>query len=762
MAQGPSWAGRRMPRIEDPKLIRGQGAFLDDLALPGALHLVVVRSPHAHARVLGVDPAKATQQPGVVAVLTAADLDIDAVPAEVPRGANPALHPPLARDVVRYVGQPVAAVLAASRPAAEDATNAVEVAYEPLDALVDPLEAVEDRSLVHPDLATNVAYRRRIRAGDPDAAFARPHRVIRQRIRSQRVAGIPMETRGTAAAWDGSRGTLTVWSSTQVPHDLRDTLAEVLDLPTTRVRVIAPDVGGGFGVKLNVYPEDVLVAALAQRFGRPVKWVETRRESLVATAHGRDQVCDLEVACDRRGKVLALRARIVADVGAYLLTTTAEVPTLTLRMLQGPYSIRNIDAEVVEVYTHKTPTGAYRGAGRPEATYYLERAMDLVAAELGFDPAEVRGRNLLPKSAFPYRAATRLRYDSGDYRRALDMLLERADYARLREEQRRARQAGRYVGIGLSTYVEVCAFGWERATVRVGPDGSAVVYTGTSPHGQGAASAFAQIVADRLGIPPDRVQIVHGDTLAVPTGMGTGGSRTLVVGGSAILRAADRVRKKMLRIAAHVLEASVRDLEVRDGAIAVRGVPDRVLSVAEVAELAHSTRRWFPGSEPGLEESATFSIGDSTFPFGAHLCVVEVDPGTGQVGVLRYVSVDDCGVVMNPLLVEGQIHGGIVQAMGQALFEEVAYDAGGQPLQLTLAEYPVPRAAHVPPIETHRTVTPSPTNPLGAKGVGEAGTIGGTPAFVNAVVDALAPFGIRHLDMPLRPERIWRALRQTQ
>lgn len=758
MQQGPSWTGRRMPRIEDPKLIRGQGAFLDDVSLPGLLHLVVVRSPHAHARILDVDTSRAAAFSGVTSVITAGDVDAGPVPADVPRGAKAALHPPLARDVVCYVGQPVAAALAQTRPAAEDAAHAVEVAYEALDPVIDPLESLEDRLVVHPDLRTNTAYRRRTRGGDTDAAFTSAYRIVRQRIRNQRVAAIPMEARGTAAAWDGTLGTLTVWSSTQVPHDLRDVLAEVLGLPTNRVRVVAPDVGGGFGVKLNVYPEDVLVATLAQKLGRPVKWVESRRESLVATAHGRDQICDLEVACDRRGRVLALRARIVADVGAYMVTTTAEVPTLTPVMLQGPYSIRNLDAELIEVYTHKTPTGAYRGAGRPEATFYLERAMDLVAAEVGLDPVEVRRRNLLHKSAFPHKAITGVRYDSGDYHRALDLLLERAGYADLREEQRRGRETRRYVGIGLSTYVEICTFGWERARVRVAPDGSAVVFTGTSPHGQGGASAFAQIVADRLGIPPDRVQVVHGDTLAVPSGMGTGGSRTLVVGGSAILRAAHKVRKKMLRLAAHMLEVSTKDVEVRDGAIGVRGVPDRALAIAEVAAAAHRPRRLPAGLEPGLEESATFVIRESTFPFGAHLCAVEVDPETGEVRVLRYVSVDDCGTVINPLLVEGQIHGGIAQAMGQALLEEVAYNRGGQPLQITLADYPIPRASHVPRVETYRTVTPSPTNPLGAKGVGEAGTIGGTPAFANAVIDALAPFGVRHLDMPLRPERIWRSI----
>ncbi|MDR7395262.1 MAG: molybdopterin-dependent oxidoreductase, partial [Armatimonadota bacterium] len=449
------------------------------------------------------------------------------------------------------------------------------------------------------------------------------------------------------------------------------------------------------------------------------------------------------------------------DIGAYTLSTTVDIPALTVRVLTGPYAIEHVQAEVVEVYTHKTPTGAYRGAGRPEATFYLERLMDLVAAELGLDPAVVRRRNLLPKSAFPYKAPTGARYDTGDYRRALRVLLDRAGYAELRRRQAEERARGRYLGIGLSCYVEVCTYGWETARVRVAPDGSAVVLTGTSPHGQGGATGLAQIVADRLGIPPDRVHVISGDTLAIPSGMGTAGSRTLVVGGSAVLRAAEKVRRKMLRVAAHLLEASPRDVELRDGKVAVRG-SDRAVTVEEVAEAAYQANRLPSGLSPGLDEEGSFVVEQATAPFGAHLCVVEVDPETGQVRVLRYVSVDDCGVVVNPLLVEGQIQGGIVQAMGQALMEEVVYDAAGQPLTVTLADYPVPRAAHAPAVEMHRTVTPSPTNPLGAKGVGEAGTIGATPAFANAVLDALRPFGVRHLDTPLRAERIWRAVRESQ
>ena len=756
------WVGRRVRRIEDPKLVRGQGAYLDDVPAEGVLHVALVRSPHPHARVVRVDGTAARSVAGVVGVFSGPDLGVGRVPVAGLRGAKVAPHPVLAVGVVRYVGEPVAAVVAESRAAAEDGAAAVAVSYEPLPAVADPLEAAGDASLVHPDLGTNVAYRRTTRAGDPDGAFTSAYRVVRQSIRQQRLAAVPMEGRGVLAAWDGARGLLTVWSSTQVPHDLRDTLAEALDLPANQVRVVAPDVGGGFGVKLNTYPEDVLVAHLARRLGRPVKWVESRRESLLATVHGRSQVGEVEVACDRRGRVLALRARLVADIGAYALSTTLEVPTLTARVLTGPYAIQHLQAEVVEVYTHRTPTGAYRGAGRPEATFYLERMMDLVAAELGLDPAEVRRRNLLRKSAFPYKTPGSARYDSGDFLRALRVLLDRAGYSALRREQERARAEGRYLGIGLSVYVEVCAFGWEAAKVRVLPDGSATVLTGTSPHGQGDATGFAQIVADRLGIPPERVEVVHGDTLVVPSGQGTAGSRTLVVGGSAVLRAAEKVRRKMFRIAAHLLEASVRDLELRDGRIAVRGVPDRAVPVAEVAAAAYRPGRLPDGLSPGLEEEGTFTVQQATSPFGAHLCVVEVDPDTGQVRVVRYVAVDDCGVVVNPLLVEGQIHGGVAQALGQALLEEVAYDGTAQPLTTTLADYPVPRAAHLPRLELHRTVTPSPTNPLGAKGVGEAGTIGATPAFANAVLDALRPFGVRHLDTPLHPERVWRAIQQAR
>lgn len=761
MAEQTLWTGRRV-RVEDPKLLQGRGTYVDDLAPEGTLHVAVVRSPHPHARVVRVDVQRAQSSPGVVAVVTAQDLPVRGVPAEGLRGAKLAVHPVLAAEVVRYVGEPVAAVVATSRAQAEDAALLVDVQYEPLEPVTDPFRALEGAPFVHPELGTNVVYRRQVRAGDPDAALAQAHRIVRATIRQQRVAGIPMEPRGVLAAWDGARGMLTVWSSTQVPHDLRDALAEALGLPVNRVRVVAPDVGGGFGVKLNTYPEEILVALLCRQLHRPVKWVQTRREDLLSTAQGRSQVGEFEVACDPQGRVLALRARLVADVGAYTLSTTVDVPTLTVRVLTGPYAIQNVQAEVVEVFTHKTPTGAYRGAGRPEATFYLERLMDLVAAELNLDPAVVRRRNLLPKSAFPYRAPTGARYDSGDYRKALRVLLERAGYRELRREQARARAEGRYLGIGLSCYVEVCTFGWETARVRVLPDGSAVVLTGTSPHGQGGATGLAQVVADRLGIPPDRVEVVHGDTLTVPTGMGTAGSRTLVVGGSAALRAAEKVRRKMFRVAARLLEASPRDLELRDGRIAVRGTPDRAVTVAEVAEAAYQAGRLPDGLSPGLEEEGTFVVEQATAPFGAHLCVVEVDPETGQVRVLRYVSVDDCGVVVNPLLVEGQIQGGIVQAMGQALLEEVVYDPSGQPLTTTLADYPVPRAVDAPAVEMHRTVTPSPTNPLGAKGVGEAGTIGATPAFVNAVVDALRPFGVRHLDTSLRPERIWRAIQQAR
>jgi carbon-monoxide dehydrogenase large subunit len=761
------YIGARIKRIEDPKLIRGEGAFLDDLALPGTLHAVFVRSPHGHARIRSIDLSRARSHPRVVGAFAAADLpDIQKPLPVIPvDGMRAGWHLPLASGTVRYVGEPVAVVVAEDLYSARDAAELVEVVYDPLPAVVDLEKAAAGPPFVHDELGTNVAFTRTVERGDVDAAFRRAAVVVTQRMVNHRVAPVSMEPRGTLALYDGStgQGILTVWTSTQEAHAIRDGLSQVLGLPAQRIRVVTPDVGGGFGSKLNTYPEDAVVAHLARRLRRPVKWVETRRENLLTTTHGRSQVIGLEVAADREGRVLGLRCRILADLGAALVYTTAIVPTLTPLMIQGPYDIPVLRCELVALYTNTCPTGAYRGAGRPEATYYLERMMDLVADATGVDPAEVRRRNFIPPDRFPYKAASGAEYDSGEYAKALDEALRLADYPRLRREQDAARKEGRLLGVGLSSYVEICGFGpWELGTVRVNKDASATIVTGTSPHGQGDDTGFAQIVAELLTIPLDRITVVHGDTLLVQYGGGTSGSRSMALGGSAVYVAAQQVREQILGIAATMLEASKADLVLEDGRVAVRGAPGRAVTLAEVAAAAYDGEHLPEGQDPGLEATCRFTSQGTTFPFGTHVCVVEVDPETGSVRVVRYVAVDDCGRVINPLLVDGQVHGGIVQGASQALLESVVYDENGQLLTGTLAEYGIPTAHFMPRMERGVSVTPTPRNPLGAKGIGEAATIGSTPAVVNAVVDALSHLGVRHIDMPLTPERVLAALRRAQ
>jgi carbon-monoxide dehydrogenase large subunit len=761
------YIGARIKRIEDPKLIRGEGAFLDDLALPGTLHAVFVRSPHGHARIRSIDLSRARSHPRVVGAFAAADLpDIQKPLPVIPvDGMRAGWHLPLASGTVRYVGEPVAVVVAEDLYSARDAAELVEVVYDPLPAVVDLEKAAAGPPFVHDELGTNVAFTRTVERGDVDAAFRRAAVVVTQRMVNHRVAPVSMEPRGTLALYDGStgQGILTVWTSTQEAHAIRDGLSQVLGLPAQRIRVVTPDVGGGFGSKLNTYPEDAVVAHLARRLRRPVKWVETRRENLLTTTHGRSQVIGLEVAADREGRVLGLRCRILADLGAALVYTTAIVPTLTPLMIQGPYDIPALRCELVALYTNTCPTGAYRGAGRPEATYYLERMMDLVADATGVDPAEVRRRNFIPPDRFPYKAASGAEYDSGEYAKALDEALRLADYPRLRREQDAARKEGRLLGVGLSSYVEICGFGpWELGTVRVNKDASATIVTGTSPHGQGDDTGFAQIVAELLTIPLDRITVVHGDTLLVQYGGGTSGSRSMALGGSAVYVAAQQVREQILGIAATMLEASKADLVLEDGRVAVRGAPGRAVTLAEVAAAAYDGEHLPEGQDPGLEATCRFTSQGTTFPFGTHVCVVEVDPETGSVRVVRYVAVDDCGRVINPLLVDGQVHGGIVQGASQALLESVVYDENGQLLTGTLAEYGIPAAHFMPRMERGVSVTPTPRNPLGAKGIGEAATIGSTPAVVNAVVDALSHLGVRHIDMPLTPERVLAALRRAQ
>lgn len=743
-----SFRGARVKRIEDPPLLSGRGKYVDDLAPAGLSHAAVVRSPHAHAKIRSI------KAPAAVDLVTARDLgDPLWLPGDI-WGSKTAVahHPALAIDRVCYVGQPVALVLAPSVSEAADAADRVRVEYEPLQAVVDPEEALRpDAPRLHPDLPSNVAYREHWRRGSPRRAFARAAVTITQRIRHQRLAPTPLETRGVLALPpQGSERTFTVWSSTQAPHELRDELMERLPLAGATVRVVAPDVGGAFGAKGNIYPEEILIPYLALRLGRPLKWVETRRENLIAMSQGRGQFADVGMAASQTGRILAVQLRVVADVGAYILATTAIVPTFTLLMAQGPYDIPSVEVELEEVYTNKVPTGAYRGAGRPEATFYLERAIDILAAELGMDPAEIRRRNFIRADQFPYRATSGVTYDSGNYTAALDRALDAADYSGWRVRQAKARQEKRHIGVGLSSYVEMATYGSDTCRLELDSGGKVTLFTGTSPHGQGTATGLAQIVADVLGVDVLDVSVIHGDTALIRDGEGTSGSRTLVVGGSAAFRAAKALRRKILQRAATMLEARVDDLTLSGGRTYVRGSPSRGISLGDVA--AASRRRQ-------IAASGRFAVGeDGTFPFGTHVAVVEIDPETGEVHMLQNVAAVDFGVVINPLLVEGQVQGGVAQAIGQALYEEVVYDASGQPLTATLLDYAIPQARMVPPVVMARTETSSPRNPLGAKGAGEAGTTGATPAVANAVLDALAPSGVRHLDMPLTPLKIWAAI----
>ncbi len=763
--------GARVKRREDPRLIAGTATYVDDIMLPGLLYLAIVRSPHAHARISALRTEQARGAPGVVAVWTGQDVAARCGPLPVgPRIREmkvPKRYPLVVDGVARHVGDPVAAVVATDPAAARDAVDLIDVEYEPLPAVVDVEAAMQPGApVIHSELGTNACFRVTY-GGTVDEAFAGADVTVSLRLVQQRLVPSAMETRGVVAQFRG--GELTIWTSTQIPHVVKTTLADVVRVPEHQVRVIAPEVGGGFGSKLDVYGEEALVASLAVALGRPVKWIETRRENFMATIHGRGQVAYVDAAAARDGAITGLRVRVLADLGAYSQLFTPGVPTNTGLMACGCYRIPHVFAEVIGAFTNLTPTDAYRGAGRPEAAFLIERAVDAVARRLQLDPAEVRRRNFIPPESFPFKTQTGATYDSGNYHRALDKALEIAGYAALRDEQRRLRPQGRYLGIGISSYVEITGVGaaaalpggsWESATVRVEPTGKVTVLTGSSPHGQGAETTFAQIVSDRLGVPVDDVVVIHGDTRAVPHGVGTFGSRNTAVGGSAVFVASDRIREKAVTIAAHLLEASPADV-AHDGArFTVRGSPQRVVSFSEIARAAYKGTKLPPGMEPGLEVTHFFATPDSVFPFGTHVCVVEVEPETGTVAVRRYIAVDDCGTILNPLLVAGQVHGGIAQGLAQALYEDAVYDEGGQLLTAGFPDYAVPKAAQVPPFELDHTVTPSPHNPLGVKGVGEAGTIGATPAVVNAVLDALAPFGVDHLDMPLTPRKIWEAIRE--
>ncbi|MEE8557634.1 MAG: xanthine dehydrogenase family protein molybdopterin-binding subunit [Myxococcota bacterium] len=778
MAVRPVMLGQPIRRKEDPRLIRGKGTYTDDIRIPGALHAAFVRSDSAAGRIVSVDASRALARGGVLAIYTFEDVrgKIGRTPCFVrPEGDRDKAHPVLADGVVRYVGQPIACVIAEDAYIARDAALEVSVRIEPRDAVVDVERAAEAGSpCVYSDLPYNHCMDSTVEGGDPEALFREADARLEFRLLNQRLAPVPMEGRAVLALWDPGLEKLTVWSSTQAPHRLKQQIAASLGVPEIRVRVIAPEVGGGFGCKLPIYPEECLLPWIARELERPIRWMETRTENLMNTTHGRDHVEKIEVAYNRDGRVLALRGGTLQNVGAYQSLFGGGIAAFTPLMLPGCYRLEGISWRVTCLYTNTIATDAYRGAGRPEAAYMIEQVMDAVARELGLDPVEVRRRNLIPKEAFPYETITGNVYDSGDYEGAIDRALELFAYERARTDQERARGNGELVGIGLSLFTEICGLGpstdalplarsgtWESATIRVEPSGNAVVLTGISPHGQGQETVFAQMVADAFGLALEDVEVVHGDTDVVQHGVGTFGSRGIAVGGAALAGAIVKVREKATRIAAHLLDTTPDQVELEGGVFTIRGA-DRKLGFRDVAEAAHLWTVAVPGEEPGLEASSFFEPSSTTFPFGAHVCQVRIDRETGEIALERYVAVDDCGNVLNPLLADGQRIGGIVQGLGQALCEEVLYDDAGQLLTATLMDYAVPRARMFPRFELAQTCTPTEVNPLGAKGLGELGTIGSTPCIVSAVLDALAPLGVRHLDMPLKPERIWRAIRGAQ
>jgi aerobic carbon-monoxide dehydrogenase large subunit len=767
--------GARIRRREDPRLITGRATYVDDVRQVNTCYAAFVRSPHGHAKITSIDVAAAKADPHVAGVWTGDDIHHahnlkSSLPVAHKMGALGLKTPPhyiLALDEVRFVGEAVAVVIADSPYTARDAAEKIVVEYEQLGVVVDPLKAEAGPPFVHEELGTNVAFSMPFKAGDPDAAFAAADVTVKQRIVNQRVAPVPIEPRSMVANWDAGMQQLTIYSATQIPHLLRTQLAVVLQLPENKIRVIAPEVGGGFGAKLNVYAEEALICWVAMQLGRPVKYIETRSECFQAMIHGRDQIDDIEVAATKDGTITALRLKITANLGAYHQLLTPVIPTLTLLMAHGCYRFENIEAEVVGVFTNTMSTDAYRGAGRPEATFFIERAIDMVALKLGLDPVAVRRKNFIANASFPHTTATGLTYDSGDYETTMDKALKLADYDGLRKQQAELRKQGRFLGIGVSTYVEVCgmgpsaampAAGWDSATIRVEPTGSITVLTGVSPHGQGEETTFAQIVADELGVPIDNVTVVHGDTDRVQYGVGTFGSRGTAVGGSALKLAIETIQAKAVKIAAHQWEANPEDVEYKDGKIGVKGDPSKSMTTPEAGFLAFMGDNLPPGLEPGLDATRRFEPPNFVFPFGTHVCVVEVDAQSGEVKVVKYLAVDDCGRLLNPMIVEGQVHGGIAQGLAQALFEEVIYDDNGQLLTGTLMDYAIPHAEQVPHYDLDHTVTATTVNPLGIKGIGEAGTIGSTPAVANAVIDALAPFGVVHIDMPLRPEKLWAAM----
>lgn len=784
-----TYIGKSVKRVEDQRFITGKGNYTDDIVLPGMTYAYIVRSPYAHAKINGVDTSAAEALDGVVAVFTGEDVKhIGGVPCgwQVNFKNGDTMkeppHPLLVRDKARHVGDAVAMVIAETREAARDAADLVDVDYEELPAIVNAAEAVKDGApLVHDDVPNNTCYDWEL--GNPkaevDAAIESAHHVTTLEFVNQRVAANPIEPRAAIGHYEGARDHYTLYTTSQNPHLTRLLLsAFTLGLPEHKVRVVAPDVGGGFGSKIFHYTEEALVIWASKELGLPVKWTSDRSEAFMTDAHGRDHVTKAEMGFDKEGNIVGLRINTHANLGAYLSTFSTCVPTwLHGTLLQGVYTTPKIHIDLTAVFTHTVAVDAYRGAGRPEATYLLERLIDTGALEMGMDPAEVRFKNFIPPfdgvEQEGYMTQVALQYDSGNYEGVLKKALEMVGYEDFRKEQEKARQDGKLLGIGFSTYIEACGIApsavvgslgaraglYESAQVRVQPTGKVSVYTGSHSHGQGHETTFAQVVADKLGIPLEDVEIVHGDSEAVAFGMGTYGSRSLAVGGSAIMKSIEKVLEKGAKIAAHKLEAAVDDLEFAEGKWTVKGT-DKSIGFADISLTAYVPHDYPANLEPGMDFSSFYDPANFTYPFGAHIAIVEVDKDTGKVTLKRFVAVDDVGNVINPMIVEGQIHGGLAQGIGQALFEQVTYDENGQLTNGSYMDYTMPRADDLPSFEVDRQVTPCPHNPLGVKGAGEAGTIGSTPAVVNAVMDALHPYGIKNLAMPLTPERVWRYMQE--
>ena len=846
--------GSGIRRREDPRLITGQATYTDDIKLNGMVHAAILRSPHAHARIRGIDTSAAKSAPGVLAVYTGADTDgvLNPIPCAwvVPDSDVKAVaYPAIATDTVRYTGDAVAVVVAQSRYQAEDAIELISVDYEALPANVHAELAMNDGvPQLHEDAPNNQAFHWVAAGGDTDAAFAAAEVTVTDTIVQQRLIPNAMEPRSAVASYASAMGELTIWNTTQNPHIARFVTCLVTGVPEHKIRVIAPEVGGGFGAKIPVYPWEMIAAFCSMKLGRPVKWTETRSENYQASIHGRDHVQKVEIAATRAGKITGLRSVVHAGMGAYLSTAGPGIPTILHGLMySGPYDIPNIKADVYGVFTNCTPVDAYRGAGRPEATFLVERMVELLAYELDMDPVELRRINLIPKFEDGFDISLGLTYDSGDYPAALDKVLEHVDYQNLRREQALSRgqepeagdqshhghehenehghgdehghghgdehghehetehghghgdehghehetehghghgdetghqqpAAGHLLGIGVTTYCEICGIGpsqvagavgfggglWESAIIRFYATGKVNVFVGTSPHGQGEETTFAQIVSDELGVPVDDVEVIHGDTDNTPMGWGTYGSRTTVISGAAVALSSRKIKDKAIGLAAHLLEAAEEDIEYEDGKFFVRGSPDRSQSIQDIALMANVAWNMPEGMEPGLEASAFYDTPNFTFPFGAHVAVVDVDTDNGHIVLQRYAAVDDCGRQINPMIVEGQVHGGVVQGAGQALWEGAVYDDDGQLLTGSMLDYALPKAHLLPHIETLSTVTPSPHNPLGVKGIGETGTIASTITIYNAVIDALKPFGITRLEMPLTSEKVWQAIQQSR